>query len=276
MDNRPLIFCHIPKTAGTTFSQILSRMYKREEIYELYGQEGDAQRKVDQLSESDPATRSGLRLVRGHYPVGIHEILPGDWTYVTFMRHPVDRNISLYRHILSTPGHYAYDYGFTEETTIEEFTEMSDSHAEMSNGSVWYLSGGLSSKGDPIKAVESAKQNIDSLFLTVGLTERFDESVILIRRKLGWKRFPVFTKKRVSDHDRSTAGLPAGARAALQSLNRAGMEIFTYAQERLDAQILEYGPDFRSEVNAFRLMNRVYQSIIRLRRRHRSDPATAN
>ena len=46
-----------------------------------------------------------------------------------------------------------------------------------------------------------AKRNLDR-FLVVGLTERFDESFILIRRALGW-RLPMYER-----HNVSKAGLP--------------------------------------------------------------------
>jgi hypothetical protein len=82
-----LIFLHIPKTAGTSFNHILRDIYGKS-FYRV--KPGGKWRKAKRLPVS-------TRCVTGHMPYGIHKKWKlEDFQYVTLLRYPVDRIISLW------------------------------------------------------------------------------------------------------------------------------------------------------------------------------------
>jgi hypothetical protein len=123
--------------------------------------------------------RPDLRAVVGHFWFGLHAFLTQDFLYVTFLREPVARDLSLFHHLVY---HYGYD------GSLDDF--VSDPPVrEVDNDQIRRLSGcnpGIGRCDDQI--LDRAKQHLADHFGMVGLTERFDESLILIKRKLGWAR----------------------------------------------------------------------------------------
>ena len=89
MDQRALIFLHIPKTAGTTLNRIIEWQYNPLSIFTIdpYGIRATAER----LQELPEERRRRLRMVRGHCYYGLHKLLPQGATYITMLRDPVKR-----------------------------------------------------------------------------------------------------------------------------------------------------------------------------------------
>jgi len=83
-----IISVHIPKTAGTTFGQILAQVY------------GDAQvlfdnPQLDRVGEL-PIIEPHIRAIHGHFPVGKYA---GHFPWakrIVWLRHPIDRLLSHY------------------------------------------------------------------------------------------------------------------------------------------------------------------------------------
>ena len=128
-DNPILLQLHIPKTAGSTFKKLLNR--------QLFGgaKNGEPDRSTDPaiqiyegvyyyprgLEENHPKISQGasdsevpeevrkvlrrpdLRAVLGHFGFGIHRHIPRNSVYMTILRDPVDRVLSLYYHIRRWP-----------------------------------------------------------------------------------------------------------------------------------------------------------------------------
>src|SRR5438876_4163369 len=102
-----LVFVHIPKTAGTTLRTILdmnepgTRSSALGNVFKGWG--GIDTGLIDNLrGDTMRVDLKRVRLVRGHFPLGVREYLP---RYVskgrqlrcfTFLREPVDRTLSQY------------------------------------------------------------------------------------------------------------------------------------------------------------------------------------
>ncbi len=61
------------------------------------------------------------KLILGHISFGLHEFLPQPFTYITFLRDPVERIISLFYFIRRVPGHPYYSSIVSSNMSLEEF-----------------------------------------------------------------------------------------------------------------------------------------------------------
>jgi hypothetical protein len=84
-----LCFLHIPKTAGTSISSILSRWYPENLIFQGGNKLDYNKYCKDEISE--------YRLYKGHIQfIYANPSLPSDTLFVTLLREPLERVISLY------------------------------------------------------------------------------------------------------------------------------------------------------------------------------------
>src|SRR5690242_17471305 len=100
-DQDLLYYLHIPKTAGTSFTDVLQANFKPDEssFSAFIG---------DYLNYS-PEKMGNLRAVSGHYFYNIDSFTHTHrkLVYITTLRDPIERTISNYAHIRRVPVHYA-------------------------------------------------------------------------------------------------------------------------------------------------------------------------
>jgi len=131
------------------------------------------------------------RYFAGHFGFGVHDSLPSPARYVTFLRDPVKRLISLYEYSRETPGSFYFKHA--QNRSFREFIK-SHSVFETDNGMVRFLLGDLR-KSDyficrkPFGSLNEAdvSQAIDNLkthFAPPGITEQFDRSLLLLQHAL--------------------------------------------------------------------------------------------
>lgn len=98
------------------------------------------------------------------------------------LREPTERAISLYHHILSKPQHPLHEQvtkqGVTLQDCVEEFVAFH-------NNQMRYLTGITHHEPLDRTIVEQAKRSLDEYYTVVGTTERYDASLLLMRRRLG-------------------------------------------------------------------------------------------
>src|SRR5689334_19120445 len=88
-----LVFLHIPKCAGSSFRDILLRRVRNEQVFSMYE---DRPRRVEQLKRMSEERRCNIKLVLGHFNYGVHEYFSQPFSYITFLRHPLDMMVSHY------------------------------------------------------------------------------------------------------------------------------------------------------------------------------------
>jgi len=88
---RPIVFLHIPKTAGLSLRSVLERVYAGYP-YEFIGNLGDEHK---EFAARPLAERARFALISGHLPWGAQVLVP-DSRAITFVRDPVERVISAY------------------------------------------------------------------------------------------------------------------------------------------------------------------------------------
>ena len=265
-----VIFIHLPKTGGRTLAAALRYKYPSRTLFldSLY-------EPLERIEEVPSERRRAARAITGHLHYGVHRHMPQRCDYITMLRDPVARVVSMYRFIRGNPKNWLHDEVLGSGMGLEEFVlRAPDPTAEnlqtrllsgLGPGKVMALGadGRLRAPDQPPPPVTEddlarAKRNLDR-FLVIGLTERFDESFILIRRALGW-RLPMYEA-----HNVSKTVLPGPpnltAIELIRERNRFDLALHDHAEKLFATAVERQGPSFRREVAAFRVLNRIPNAI---------------
>jgi hypothetical protein len=238
-----VIFIHIPKAAGQTINSIVVRQYPRCKILHVEGGVGRAR-----IPPFDG--RCEAKLVIGHVHFGLHGDLPGSSSYMTMLREPVSRVLSLYHYIVSTPQHILHSR--LADISLLDFAMGSAAAEEIENGQTRQIAGVTDGSPDS-RSLAAAKQNLLESFVAVGIMERFDESLILFKRRLRW-RMPYYVIKNASERVMAEEFHPDAIRV-IRSRNHLDTELYQFASNLFEEQVRQEGPFFSGEVSAFRMLN---------------------
>jgi hypothetical protein len=173
------------------------------------------------------------------------------------LRDPVERVISYYYFIKRTETHYLHDYLCEGDVDLESFVE-NETHVMINNAQTRIVSGawhrpkfGACGWG----LLDEAKRNLRRDFAAVGLTERFDESLLLFAHNFGWRNL-FYTRKNVSSRRPRRVECPRDAISAIVSANRLDLELYDFAKKLFETQLLALGPRFERRVKRFETMNK--------------------
>jgi hypothetical protein len=255
-----VIFLHIGKTGGTTLRKILHRNFRASEILLVRNPSRTPARlrreeTLDLFAAIPEADRARPRLIEGHTIFGLHRFVPRPSTYITLLRDPVALAASQYNWVRSDPTHWLHQQA--RAMTIDEYADSGIS-LEIDNGQTRAISGDTATPYGACSrdTLELAKRNIEEHFAVVGLIERFDESLLLLRRAFGWSKLHYvpanFSLKR------------SGAVVSRRSLDRIAernwldIELREFAVRRMERAMAEE-PGFGSDLKRFRLSNTIYR-----------------
>ena len=260
-DDRTIIFIHIGRTGGTCLARILGRIYPPAGTFSFSSTDIGAS--VAAFRSLPTEERRRFRLLKGHISFGIHEAVPRPSTYITLVRDPVDRLVSAYFYILERSEHRLHDSLCSSGLSFEEFVR-SGMTLETDNWETRCVSGVEADFGCCNgEMLERAKQNIVDWFTVCGITERFDETLVLLRRALGWESAPLYyTPENASRHRPRRVDVPASWIEAVERQNPLDRELAAFAHARLERS-LDGEAGLRDEVERFRERNARYKPIIR-------------
>lgn len=233
-----VIFVHIGKTAGTTLSVILLRQYAEKTIFAVDRSKGITVETFRALPDEE---KKQINLLRGHILFGLHEYLPQPATYITMLRNPANRIVSLYYHILREKTHYLHETVTNQKMALEDFV-VSGVAAEIDNFQLRALVGYKTTRIPVGKCdytlLDEAKDNIKKHFSAVGITERFDDSLLLIKEQLGWATLPAYKTMNVATNKPSQRKeIPDSTIRLIQSYNSLDCELYDWACVHLDKQL---------------------------------------
>jgi hypothetical protein len=249
--DRCLVFVHIPKTAGQSLHFAVLRNYPQNEKIHL----NILDRPLDEEMERIPLDeRSRARLLWGHVPYGVHEHIPRRCEYITILREPVDRVISVYKHILKSPAHVLHDRVVEAGIGLEDYVLSDMDVGQTRNSQVRQLSGRQFSTIDN-GALEEAKHNLGG-FLVAGLTERFEETFVLLRRALG-SGFPLYVSRNVSPQ----IDVSERAIELIRERNELDLALYAFAQDLFRQQVARQSASFAVEVKMFKAWRPVARAI---------------
>jgi hypothetical protein len=248
-----LIFLHIGKTAGSTLRQVLQRQFPRSQVLTVRARRRPREETLADFAQLPVDERMRPRLIMGHTVFGLHRSIPRPSTYLTMMRHPLRLALSQYAFVLRTPGHRHHE--LVQGMSLEEYIR-SGIALEMDNSQTRAIAGdvGTPFAGCGPDMLETAIRNLTDHFAFVGLTERFDESLLMLRATFGWRN--VFY---VSANVARARPQPTGAeRELIEAHNQLDLQLYEWVAERFD-EAVQRDPGFQTQLRRFVRRNALYQ-----------------
>ncbi|UOE53086.1 sulfotransferase family 2 domain-containing protein [Bacillus sp. CMF12] len=219
-EDRILIFMHIPKTGGMTLKRIIKRQYPDIKILKDIT-DGKTSEFKKIVSEKE------IQFVFGHLSFGLHMHTSKPCTYVTMMREPIDRVISMYYYVIGKKDHPLHD--IVKDLLIEEFIDHPDLKVHTNNMQTKRVLGKNSLSPSDLK---QAKQNLEEHFSVIGITEMFDDSVALMKQKFNWNDISYVrknqTKKRLSKEEIDPIIINK-----IKANNELDIQLYNWAKNRL-------------------------------------------
>lgn len=239
-NNTKIIFTHIPKTAGTTIRDILENQYGSRNVSLIY-----SQKNIEQDLNTQLAT--GAKVIMGHfrYPDFINKTESIE--FLTFLRNPVQRVISHYKYVASSkdPVHIQL---IQQAESIEQFALLES----QSNLQTKYLSGYTDEEflKDSDSALVVAKENLKNYL--IGITELFDESIVLFKEKLNWKK-AYYVPINKSKDDKLI--ISKELEKSIANSNKLDIKLYEFALSRFKKAINDF-EDFDTELSTYKKENK--------------------
>jgi Galactose-3-O-sulfotransferase len=178
---KAVIFLHVPKTAGTTLNRLIEWEY---DLFEMYSVDPVFFRwSAAHLRRLAKERLGRIRVFKGHMLFGLHEVLPQPATYITVLRDPIERTLSAFYFMRSYKLHPLYWKFRRQNWTLEDFVRK----LPRENVQCKIVAGAVYEGRCTAEIFEQAKENLRLYFSVVGLSERFEETLALMKLRFGWK-----------------------------------------------------------------------------------------
>ena len=253
--NDNLIFLHLPKNGGTTFHSILNRMYLPKETFTIKTVI-PPKTNLEVFLNMEEKERKKIKLLKGHAPFGLHKYMNGGANYVTFLRKPEERIVSFYYYVLRKANNKLFETISSNNMSLYDFVTRVKS-SDVNNCQVRFISG-INDKEEFM--LEKALENIEKHFSFVGLTEKYNESLMLLKKKYDWPmpyyeiRNKTIDRPKLNQIDQETVN-------AINDLNKADNILYETIENKLNIEI-QSSKYLSLDVLKLKLYNKIYSDPI--------------
>jgi hypothetical protein len=267
-----VFFVHVPKNAGSTMQDILGRQYRGERSFTTAAHEYKVRGSLDQLRGMDAVEREGLDIVKGHCVLAVEGLIKGPKKFITFLRDPFQQFKSHYYYVRRAHWNPRHEE-VRRMNGLAEFLDHQVEH-EQDNMQTRHLSGELDAMISEVIGGKATVRADEGLFNKamgwlqrmdhVGLTEHFDETLIMMRNGLGWRRH-CYYEVRNKTLDRPDPELDDELIERFNEVYKWDLLLFKAAKERFERDVREEGGHLQRQVANFRRANDLAQYAYRLR-----------
>jgi hypothetical protein len=244
---------HIGKTAGSTLGNIIDRHYANDRLYVMM------QDKDNETFAAQPETlRARVEMIRGMTYYGIHRAIPREARYFTLYRHPVDRVISQYFYVQRRKKR---ENPSANVQPLEGFLERNPFHTQMQLGLTVGADDKRLAQSQPLDSshIAVAHANLARHFSLVGTVDRFDEALVLMKQRFGWRNI-AYAKRNVAPEDQRTKVTPAQLKL-IETMCALEIEFYEQIKEAFAAELRDQPPAFAREVDALQSGSRRYSLL---------------
>ncbi|WP_444912185.1 sulfotransferase family 2 domain-containing protein [Microbulbifer sp. PAAF003] len=209
---KPIIFVHIPKTAGTSFRKGADTYFGRSKICQDYGRVSPltsplikkwASGEMDGWSFYQDFNRQGYQFLTGHFHASKYIDIFDAGQMITFLRDPVNRIVSEYNHKVRHQGY---------KDSFESFYR---------------------SRENINRQLRLVGQGNWSQLGFIGLVESFEDSLLLLNKKFGIN-IPILRQNITSNEVVHSRGLTNEQLSELRTLNAKEYEFYNCARTQFD------------------------------------------
>jgi hypothetical protein len=264
-----VVFAHIPKTAGSTLSNIMRRQFRPEEVLSYEDSLWSVQ--IRELPDLVTAGLKGINCVIGHTPFGLHETVGREVKYVTFLRDPLELTLSYYSYVKErlastrTPPKLPQNAFFADvpRMSVDEWVRFMD-ETGMGNMQTRHVAGLLDLKNPvgpherlPDDAIDLARVNLFSDRTTFGIVEHFDLSLLLFKKRLGWKNI-YYRKENVTKARLGRDRVSRATEARIREVHAQDFELYRMGLEEFRKALRRQGLDKPGALWRFQAANGAY------------------
>jgi hypothetical protein len=226
MERPSSCFLHIPKTGGSWVADALRRAFSPDHLYEVPSAD------VGRVPVAQLLTRYAA--VTGHFTMDHLRSVVGQTFIFTFLRHPLDRVLSLYYFYREQHGGGRLDHRVAEVQAhdFERFVQrLTTRVSPWSNWQTYVFSGVGHCESPPEELLPLALENLERIDF-VGTQDALGEGLAVLASMRGWPLAPSPHRVNATKHREPVERLPPAALARLEDLNRCDLELFRIAQQR--------------------------------------------
>lgn len=251
--DRPVVFFHIPKTAGSTTSVVFEKLFAGQPQY-LAGRNGlshfdDCVR----FLELSGQTRRVFAYITGHLEMQIVAAVPGEPFVFTFLRDPLSRLVSLYQYVKRTPTHHMHQWIEQRQASVLDFIRECP-WDEVYNGMTRRLAGIHSARMNDKRTLALALNNVDAHFSFVGIQEYFDECLFYLGHLLniGMEDL-VYQKKNANPNPHVPVAIDQTTKDMAERINAMDFELYEFYLKKLKEKLSRSFPEpYFKEFEAFK------------------------
>ena len=218
-------FIHIPKTAGTSFRNMLYEQFPKEATFpsrqDIKNNNGRYPL-IKAIGEKAKEDRNKIHLIAGHYHYPVGDIFNSGCRRLVFLRKPLERAISNLLHLKK----YQKDLS---DKTYESIFESSKTH--LANLQTRYLAGVHGREIITREDLKVAKTNLRKCYF-IGITEDFTRSVALAEKVFGWE-FSQIRSDNIN-HANKVSPISNELTEKLNSINQLDHELYQFGLQLFD------------------------------------------
>ncbi|MFW5799708.1 MAG: sulfotransferase family 2 domain-containing protein [Spirochaetota bacterium] len=172
---------------------------------------------------------------------GIHNYIDPPLNYITILRNPIERVVSLYYFILRREKHYLYKK--VKGINLYEFV-TADFSKPNQNIQTRFLSTQDPRNFNQKETISSddlkkAKNHLKKYFSLIGILEKYDMFINMLSKLYKWD-INNYKKQNVTPNRPKTEELEEKTLNKIKELNKYDIELYEYAKELFEKQLKSY------------------------------------